>query len=145
MLKSWAVPREPSLSPHEPRLVLLVEDHPLEYGTFEGITVPGRSWCVPLASTPKEVRKVGKTARDVSWKVLQKDISPLFLAEAGHLSELVQRGAPTVSICIKGTAMHYPCAWTQESWGATCNVFASGGFVSERKDGAYLVAFSAPM
>jgi bifunctional non-homologous end joining protein LigD len=82
VFKSWAVTKGPSLDPRDKRLAVEVEDHPLEYGDFEG-TIPrgeygggtvmlwDRGFWAPEEADPQEALAKGALKFVLSGKYLQ--------------------------------------------------------------------------
>jgi DNA ligase D-like protein (predicted 3'-phosphoesterase) len=73
MLKSWAIPKGPSLDPREKRLAVQVEDHRLEYSDFEGVIGEG------YGQGPVLVWDAG------TYHNLDEDRSMVEALEAGHV------------------------------------------------------------
>jgi DNA ligase D-like protein (predicted polymerase)/DNA ligase D-like protein (predicted 3'-phosphoesterase) len=81
VLKSWAVPKGPSLTSQDPRLAIQVEDHPLAYGSFEGVIPKGNygAGTVMIWDSGEYIERGSKGRRD-STKAIQEGI------QKGHIT-----------------------------------------------------------
>lgn len=95
VLKSWAVPKGPSLDPAEKHLAVAVEDHPLEYGEFEG-------------RIPEGEYGAGSV---IIWD--RGTFEPV--GEGETFAEMLERGA--AKIRVSGTKLHGGFALVRTRWG----------------------------
>ena len=82
VLKSWALPKGPSLNPADKRLAVMVDDHPVEYYDFEGIIPRGQygagpvvvwdkgDYAVPEGKDPVGDLERGKIVFELKGKIL---------------------------------------------------------------------------
>lgn len=79
VLKSWAVPKGPSLRPEDKRLSMMVEDHPFDYRTFEGTIPKGNYGAGEVIVWDRGTYEPLKTTQDPEKELLKE-------LNNGHLS-----------------------------------------------------------
>ncbi len=87
VLKSWAIPKGLTLDPEQKKLAIMVEDHPLEYLTFEGV-IPRGSYGAgtTIIWDEGEYRWAGAAGRRESEKAMNEGL------EKGHISFILKGG-----------------------------------------------------
>ena len=93
VLKSWVIPKGPSMNPVDKRLAVMVEDHPLGYGDFEGIIPQGHygagavliwdSGDFQPEGDPEAALKKGKLTFDLKGKKLKGSFSLILMKGRG--------------------------------------------------------------
>jgi len=93
VLKSWAIPKGPSMNPADKRLAVMVEDHPVEYGEFEGIIPQGNYGAGPVLiwdsgefqteEDPEMGLKKGRLSFTLNGKKLKGDFSLVLMKGRG--------------------------------------------------------------
>lgn len=112
VLKSWAIPKGPSLDPAQRRLAIEVDDHPLEYIDFEGIIPEGMygagavliwdkgTYKLLSGKSPEEEFKKGKLFFELNGNILRGGFSLFRIKGKGPKNWLLVK--KTDSFSMKG-------------------------------------------
>ncbi len=104
VLRSWAVPRGPSLNPADKRLAVMVEDHPLEYADFEGVIPEGNYGAGEVIVWDRGVYRAGHPPADTAAAVRAGKIDfELFGFKLGGGYTLVRSGEGKARASRSGT------------------------------------------
>jgi bifunctional non-homologous end joining protein LigD len=118
VLKSWAIPKGPSLNPVEKRLAVMVPDHPVEYVDFEGVIPEGHygagavvvwdegTYAVPEGESPESQLEAGTLVFTLNGRKLKGGFALTRFARG-------QRGNEW--LLIKRKDEHADPAWRLES------------------------------
>jgi len=101
VLKSWAIPKGPSLNPVDKRLAVMVDDHLLEYFDFEGIIPEGQygsgavviwdsgTYSLFEGDNPMEALESGKIVMELHGKILKGGFSLVQMKGRGEKNWLL--------------------------------------------------------
>jgi bifunctional non-homologous end joining protein LigD len=84
VLKSWAIPKGPSMNPEDKRLAIMVEDHPYNYKDFEGIIPEGNYGAGTVIVWDNGTYILADENNDKIENVLKSDL------QKGHLSFILK-------------------------------------------------------
>ncbi|MEW5910599.1 MAG: DNA polymerase ligase N-terminal domain-containing protein [Thermodesulfobacteriota bacterium] len=103
VLKSWAIPKGPSMNPVDKRLAVLVEDHPLDYFDYEGIIPEGEygagavliwdmgTYRLTEGKDPERAFEQGKILMELDGKILKGSFSLIQMKGRGDDNWLLMK------------------------------------------------------
>jgi len=117
VLKSWAVPKGPSMNPAEKRLAVMVSDHPLEYAEFEGIIPEGSYGAGPVViwDTGTYISLEGDPLGGIESGKLAFELHGKKLKGAFALARMKGRGTGKEWLLIKKRDAHADPQWKLET------------------------------